>query len=315
MSLNQTFNRLEPNAEKFACSVLKGERVRENPDLPDDIPVKFLKILTGFEDGKFLDIQLPNIQLNEMDLLIELPDGRLLHLEIQSTNDESMLRRMYLYSAPVFNQFGKLPRQVLLYVGDKPLDMENEIGSYSYELVDIRDINCSELLQSDKPEDIVLAILCHSDDMDVTIARILEKLSTLPLKTRRDYILKLLYLSDLRKLYNKVNEEVIKMPITIDVKDSQIYQQGLLEGQQKGLFEGQQRGLLEGQQRGLLEGKRQGLLEGIELGLEIKYGSAGLELMGMVRTVDSVDKLEGFKNLIRKAASLDELKGFFAKSR
>ncbi|WP_420266956.1 hypothetical protein [Candidatus Magnetominusculus dajiuhuensis] len=29
-------------------------------DLLKDIPVKFLKILTGYEDGKFLDIQLPN---------------------------------------------------------------------------------------------------------------------------------------------------------------------------------------------------------------------------------------------------------------
>ncbi|MBF0569036.1 MAG: hypothetical protein HQK95_09270 [Nitrospirae bacterium] len=199
-------------------------------DLLKDIPVKFLKILTGYEDGKFLDIQLPIIQLNEMDLLIELPDGSLLHMEIQSTNDMDMLKRMYLYSALVFNQLGKLPRQVVLYVGDKPLNMKNKAGSYSYELLDIRDIECSELLKSEKPEDIVLAILCHSDDMDVTIARILEKLSTLPLKAREDYILKLLYLSDLRKLYNRVDQEIEKMPITIDFKDSQIFQEGSLEG-------------------------------------------------------------------------------------
>ncbi|WP_420266955.1 hypothetical protein [Candidatus Magnetominusculus dajiuhuensis] len=222
------------------------------------------------------------IQLNEMDLLIELPDGSLLHMEIQSTNDMDMLKRMYLYSALVFNQLGKLPRQVVLYVGDKPLNMKNKAGSYSYELLDIRDIECSELLKSEKPEDIVLAILCHSDDMDVTIARILEKLSTLPLKAREDYILKLLYLSDLRKLYNKVNQEVKKMPITIDVRDSQIFQEGLLEG-----------------------------IEGM---LELKYASAGLELMNMVRAIGSIDKLEEFKNLIKKAGSVDELMGFFGNS-
>lgn len=45
--------------------------------------------------------------------------------------------------------------------------------------------------------------------------------------------------------------------------------------------------------------------------LELKYGSAGLKLMGKVRAVDSIDKLEAFKNLIKKAGSLDELNGFF----
>ncbi len=41
---------------------------------------------------------------------------------------------------------------------------------------------------------------------------------------------KLLYLSDLRKLYNRVDQVIEKMPITIDFKDSQIFQEGLLEG-------------------------------------------------------------------------------------
>ncbi|KWT82594.1 hypothetical protein [Candidatus Magnetominusculus xianensis] len=291
-------------------------------DLLKDIPVKFLKILTGYENGKFLDCQLPNIQLNEMDLLIELPDGSLLHLEIQSTNDMEMLKRMYLYSALVYNQYEKLPRQVVLYVGDKPINMKNKVGSYSYELLDIRDIDCSELLQSDKPEDIVLAILCKSDNMDITIAKILEKLSMLPLKIRKDYILKLLYLSDLRKLYNKVTQEVKKMPITIDINESDLYKEiffkgrveGRVEGKLEGKVEGRVEGKLEGKVEGRVEGKLEGLLEGIELGLELKYGSAGLELMDIVRIISIVDKLEEFKNIIRKSDSLDKLKEFLGKS-
>lgn len=271
-------------------------------DLLKDIPARFLKILTGFETGKFLDVQLPNISLNEMDLLIELPDESLLHLEIQSTNDKDMLKRMYLYSALVYNQYEILPRQVLLYVGDRPLDMKNKVGSYCYELLDIRDINCSELLQSDKPEDIVLAILCKSDNMDVTISKILEKLSKLPLRAREDYILKLLYLSDLRKLYNKVTQEVKKMPITFDIEESDLY---------KDFFHrGELAGRLKGELAGKLAGKLEGLLEGIELGLEIKFGSAAVGLMSLVRTLSSEDKLEEFKNLIRKSDSLDRLKEF-----
>jgi hypothetical protein len=82
-----------------------------------DIPAELLKILTGFDTGKFLDITLVNIQYWCPDLLIELPDGSLLHIEIQSTNDGKMLMRMYLYSALIFKQYGKLPRQIVLYVG------------------------------------------------------------------------------------------------------------------------------------------------------------------------------------------------------
>lgn len=143
----------------------------------------------------------------------------------------------------------------------------------------------------------MLAILCKTDNVDATIRKILDKLSVLPLKEREGYIRKLLYLSDLRKLYPKVKMEVSKMPITIDVKNSDIYQEGRVEG------------LLEGEQRG----ERKGLLEGIELGLELKYGSAGLELMNMVRAIPTVDKLEEFKNLIKKAGSVDDLKEFFGR--
>jgi hypothetical protein len=138
--------------------------------------------------------------------------------------------------------------------------------------------------------------------VDATIRKILDKLSVLPIKEREGYIRKLLYLSDLRRLYPKVKMEVSKMPITIDVKNSDIYQ------------EGKEEGLLEGERKGLFEGKREGLLEGIEGMLELKYGSAGLELMNMVRAIPTVDKLEEFKNLIKKAGSVDELKGFWGKS-
>ncbi|MBF0464250.1 MAG: hypothetical protein HQK94_04095 [Nitrospirae bacterium] len=279
-----------------------------------DIPAKFLKILTGYETGKFLDIQLPNIQYWLPDLIIELPDCSILHIEIQSASDGTMLMRMYLYSALIFSQYGRMPRQIVLYVGNKPHKMKNDIGTYSYEIKDIRDINCSELLQSDKPEDTVLALLCNSDNMDVTITKILEKLSTLPIKTMNDYIVKLLNIADLRKLADKVKKEVKNMPITIDVRESTLFQEGLIAGKQEGLITGKQEGLIAGKQEGLFEGKRQGLLEGIELGLELKFGLAGLDLMNIVRAVNTLDKLEEFKNLIKTASSVEALKEFLSKS-
>jgi predicted transposase YdaD len=279
-------------------------------DIFKDVPKAFLKILTGYETGKFIDVQFPDIQLRLPDLVIEVQDGNLVHIEIQAKNENNMMGRMYLYSGFMYNQHKKLPIQIVLYVGNEPLNMQNHMEGegvkYSYKLIDIREIDCRLLLESDSPEDIVLAILCKTGDVDTTIKTILDKLSLLPQKEREGYIRKLLYLSDLRKLYPKVKMEVSKMPITIDVRDSDIFQEGVLEGERKGL--------LEGERKGLMEGERKGLLEGIELGLELKFGSAGLGLMDMVRIIPAVDKLEELKNLIRTADSLDILKEFLGKS-
>ncbi|MBF0464617.1 MAG: hypothetical protein HQK88_02785 [Nitrospirae bacterium] len=92
------------------------------------------------------------------------------------------------------------------------------------------------------------------------------------------------------------------MPVTIDITKDVLYLDGL------------EKGLLEGEQKGLLEGERRGLLEGIELGLELKHGFAGLELMNIVRAINTLDKLEEFKNLIKTAGSVNELKEFLTKN-
>ncbi|KWT74995.1 hypothetical protein [Candidatus Magnetominusculus xianensis] len=279
-----------------------------------DVPKVFLKLITGYETGKFIDVQFPDIQLREADVVLEVADGKLIHIEIQSTNVKDMLERMLMYIGLILKQYKRLPTQIVLYVGNEPMNMKNHMEGegvkYSYKLIDIREIDCRQLLESDIPEDMVLAILCKTEDVDVTIRKILDKLTVLPLKEREGYIRKLLYLSDLRKLYPKVKMEVNKMPITIDVKNSDIYQ----EGKEEGLLEGERRGLLEGERKGLFEGRREGLLEGIEGMLELKYASAGLELMNMVRAIPTVDKLEEFKNLIKKAGSVDELRGFLTRS-
>ena len=181
-------------------------------DLFKDIPSTLLKLLTGFREGKFLDIQFPEIKCRQPDLLLELPDSTIFHLELQSSYDSTMLLRMLEYHFLIYQQHGREAKQLLLYVGDELAEFENAINltslQYSYEVQDIKDIDCMYLLESDKPEDIVLAILCKTDEPKRTVRRILEKLSVLPEKTRRDYILKLLNLSHLRKLDFLIQEEV-----------------------------------------------------------------------------------------------------------
>ncbi|MBF0557047.1 MAG: hypothetical protein HQK96_21235 [Nitrospirae bacterium] len=121
-------------------------------DILKDIPKVFLKLLTGYETGNFIDVQFPDIQLREADLVIEVTDGKLIHVEIQSTNENNMLGRMLLYFGLTFNQYKKFPLQIVLYIGNDPMNMENHMEcegvKYSYKLIDIREIDCRQLLES-----------------------------------------------------------------------------------------------------------------------------------------------------------------------
>ena len=79
--------------------------------------------LTGTVPAKWLNVELPKVQNRRLDLLGETADRELLHLELQSTNDQEMPLRMAEYCLAVFRQYQRFPRQVLLYVGEAPLTM------------------------------------------------------------------------------------------------------------------------------------------------------------------------------------------------
>src|SRR5579885_3660507 len=80
--------------------------------------------LTGTEITKWLDVEMPKVQNRRLDLLGETADGELIHLELQSRNDSEMPLRMAEYCLGVYRQYGRFPRQVLLYVGEPAMQME-----------------------------------------------------------------------------------------------------------------------------------------------------------------------------------------------
>ncbi|WP_040333856.1 hypothetical protein [Candidatus Magnetobacterium casense] len=274
-------------------------------DIIKDVPQRFLKLLTGYEAGKFIDVQFPDVQNRCVDIAFETAPGNdIVQIEMQSTNDSNMLGRMFLYAGLIYNQYKKLPIQIVLYIGNKPLNMKSsmEFGfiKYGYKLIDSRTLDGDYLIDSDDPDDIILAILCRFEDAEVTIRRILVKLCLLSPVERENYIKKLLYLSGLRNLAHKVKQEVMNMPITIDLDEYELFKDIFTKGELKGRQEGELKGRLDGE----LKGK----LEGIEGMLEIKYGPEGLELMNMLRTIDKIDKLNEVSTLIKRSASVAELR-------
>jgi hypothetical protein len=98
-----------------------------------------------------------------VDLLGELPDGNLVHIEMQSRNEKDFPLRMAEYLFGSGRQYGRLPRQVALYVGEAPLRMRDRVEgphvSVRFHPVDIRDLDGERLLASAHAGDNVLAIL------------------------------------------------------------------------------------------------------------------------------------------------------------
>jgi hypothetical protein len=199
--------------------------------------------LTGGAVEKWLDVELPKVQNPRMDLLGEMADGGLLHLELQSGNDAEMPERMAEYALGIYRRFKRFPRQIVLYVGERALGMKPELAgprfAFSYELRDMRELDGDTLLESADPGDNVLAVLGRLRDSKAAVAEIVRRVAGLD-ATRRDVAAgQLMILAGLRGLEETVEEEIRKMPILIDIMDHKVLGREFRRGEAKGIQKGE----------------------------------------------------------------------------
>ncbi|MCI4625690.1 MAG: Rpn family recombination-promoting nuclease/putative transposase [Candidatus Magnetoovum sp. WYHC-5] len=74
-------------------------------------------------------------------------------------------------------------------------------------------------------------------------------------------------------------------------------------------FEGEK----EGEKKGLIKGKQEGLIEGIEALLELKYGRYGIALIDKVKLLDTIEKLEILKNLIKTSNTIEMIEEYLCR--
>ncbi len=196
--------------------------------------------LTGTTVKRWLNIELPEVRNTRVDLLGETPAGDLVHIELQSTNDTDMAQRMDEYYLRVFRQLKKFPHQVLLYIGEEPLRMPAELKapamSFSYRLIDIRELDGGRLLESPHIGDNIIAILARLSDPQAAVHRVLKRIGSLAPGERQTALKRLGILAGLRKpLYELIKQEVKRMPITLDFREHpavvEEYQRGVQQGE------------------------------------------------------------------------------------
>ncbi len=216
-------------------------------DIIQEIPPKFVQLLSGKNAKKLLDTSLPEVKERRADFLVELEDSSIFHLELQTQNDKNMPFRMLEYFILISSKYpNRKIKQMVLYVGEKPLKMKDRIEienlTFNYELKDIREISCEELFKSDSLTDKILAVLCDVREPEKYFRELLTELYKLPERERRDYLKKLLNLLTIRsKFVEEFKLEVKKMPITFDretIENHPFFKDGLQKGKQEGLKEG-----------------------------------------------------------------------------
>jgi len=135
-----------------------------------------------------------------------------------------------------------------------PNSIKTDRLSFSYELKNIKDIDCKELLNSSDLNDNILSVLCRTDDAKSLILEIASRLSKLDKNDFEDYKLKLKNLLHLRPDIIKIVKELEEneMPITINLEEDPFY----LEGKAKGIAEGVAEGEAKGKVEGMSQAKR-----------------------------------------------------------
>ena len=204
---------------------------------------------------KILKDKLQTTIEREMDFFYEIHSDKndrfLLHLEFQTQNDKDMIYRMAEYHGIAFRK-RKLPiKHFVINLGTEYFNQKNYLDKNElfegFDIINIFSLNTEQLLNSQIPEVVLLAVLSnYPKEQSERILRLLIKRLKQIAKSEHDfskYLNQLLILSRLRKVEDltiKINND---MPITIEVEKDFLYKQGIEKGIEKGIEQGIEKGI------------------------------------------------------------------------
>jgi len=278
-------------------------------ELFPDVKLLF-KLLTNSNVVNIENIEFPSVQQRRADLIATLENGGLLHLELQSDNDDKMLWRELEYCGLISQRYQQVPLQIVLYIGEEPARFKTEINTpnlkYRYDLINIKNLDCTDLLQSESLSDNLLALLGKLQDKQTAFQRVMKKIAILPQNKRADMLEKLAILVGLRpKELPLLLEKEKYMSISIDLEQNPIFVEIFNRYAQRGEQRGEQRGILIGEQRGERRGEQRSKLI-LQKQLEKRFGELPLWAINRLEQANS-QQLEHWSLQIFDAQRLEEI--------
>jgi len=238
-----------------------------------DVKVLFT-LLTESYPVKIENIEYASVKQRRTDLVAWLANRELLHLEVQSDHDPHMLWREWEYCGLIAERYGQIPRQIVLYVGNKSPNFETVIDSidvkFRYHVVDIRDLDSTQLLESNSLSDNLLALLGKLEDKPLAVQRVLQRIVRLDKNRRADMLEKLAILAGLRpaELPKLIKQELEEMPISVDLEENPLFMEFMKRAEERGEKRGEKRGEERGEKRGEERGEKRGEERGEKRGEE-----------------------------------------------
>jgi predicted transposase YdaD len=196
-----------------------------------------------------VDKEWTRVEKRDSDIVFK-NENRIFHIEIQNSNHSKMELRMLRYFSDILFEYnGHKVLQYVIYIGKEKCYMKNSINqnkiSYSYDIIDIRDISCEELLYHANPSAVALSILCDFEgkDKQMVVNTILKRIKELTQNDDREYknyLKKVTVLSTNRDLEENVKKGADML--SIDIEKIPFYQDGLKKGIQEGIEKGIEKG-------------------------------------------------------------------------
>jgi predicted transposase YdaD len=158
----------------------------------------------------------------------------ILHLEFESGHDPNIIYRISEYHGVGLRKYMLPIEHFVIYLGEQQPTMQTELKKEEvfskFTLIDANKFSAQQLLESDVPEVIILAILAgyKKENASIIIRAILRRLVEV-CKTESDmkkFYHQLTLLSNLRKLQPLTKKIIENMPMTFDIKEDYIYQLG-----------------------------------------------------------------------------------------
>ncbi len=131
---------------------------------------------------EWLDPAQPDVRSLQADLVARSSDGTLRHVELQTTNDPAMPFRMLEYYVGLQRVLRERVQQTLFYAGREPLGIppsyQSDSTLHRYTIVNLREMDGEDLLQSEDWADNEWALLTKTDPERV-MRVVLDKLARL----------------------------------------------------------------------------------------------------------------------------------------
>jgi len=198
----------------------------------------------SIDDIEFLNEEYQRVESRRADIVVKVKNEYILHLELQSSYDSKMAYRMCRYWLDI-REITNLPiKQYLINFSNKNMKNYIEEFGYNFNIVNMKDIDCDTLLNTNSPDAVVLSILCDFKEynpIDVTNKILIKLRKMLKDDEFRKYFLILEEISGLRDLKDVVKEAEMRL-MDITFEDYPSYEIGMEKGIQKGIKKGEEIG-------------------------------------------------------------------------